>query len=128
MNRQETLSVQFFLRVAAIIYLSYLIITLLVISPALNLLPHKYMHDTYDRELDTGWVLLNPFTLSLDISDARLNDATGKLFVAFSKASINLSLGSLWQSGWVFDALKLQGLDLEVTRITEDGYNFFFFF
>jgi hypothetical protein len=43
MNRQETLSVQFFLRVAAIIYLSYLIITLLVISPALNLLPHKYM-------------------------------------------------------------------------------------
>ena len=124
MNRQETLSVHIFLRVAAIMYLSYLIITLLVISPALNLLPHKYMHDTYDRELDTGWVLLNPFTLSLDISDARLNDATGKLFVAFSKASINLSLGSLWQSGWVFDALKLQGLDLEVTRITEDGYNF----
>ena len=82
------------------------------------------MHDTYDRQLETGWVLLNPFTISLDISDARLNDTNGELFVAFSNASINLSLGSMWQPGWVFDALTLQGLDLEVTRITENKYNF----
>lgn len=115
---------QAFFRVAAIIYIVYLAVTLLVISTALNFLPHKYMHDTYGRQLETGWVLLNPFTISLDISDARLNDTNGELFVAFSSASINLSLGSMWQPGWVFDALTLQGLDLEVTRITENKYNF----
>ena len=115
---------QAFFRVAAIIYIVYLAVTLLVISTALNFLPHKYMHDTYGRQLETGWVLLNPFTISLDISDARLNDTNGELFVAFSNASINLSLGSMWQPGWVFDALTLQGLDLEVTRITENKYNF----
>lgn len=115
---------QAFFRVAAIIYIIYLAVTLLVISTALNFLPHKYMHDTYGRQLETGWVLLNPFTISLDISDARLNDTNGELFVAFSNASINLSLGSMWQPGWVFDALTLQGLDLEVTRITENKYNF----
>ena len=115
---------QFFLRAAAIIYIIYLALTLLVISPALNFLPHKYMHDTYERELDTGWVLFNPFTLSLSISEASLNDATGALFITFSKASINLSLSSLWQPGWVFDAFLLQGLNVHATRITEDEYNF----
>ena len=113
-----------FLRVATILYTIYLAFALLVISPALNVLPHKYVLDTYDRQLETGWVVLNPFTLSLDVSDARLNDSTGEQFVAFRDASVNLSLSSVWQPGWVFDELLLQGLYLEVTRITEGTYNF----
>jgi len=59
-----------FLRIAVIAYISYLAIALLLITPALNILPHRYLADTFDRELHTGWVLLNPFTLSLDISNA----------------------------------------------------------
>lgn len=112
------------LRVAVIAYVSYLVIALLVVTPALNVLPHWFLKDTYSRELRTGWVLFNPFTLSLDIHDAELFDDTGEPFLAFSEASVNLSLDSLWQPGWVFDALLLRDLKLDVVRLDPDEYNF----
>jgi hypothetical protein len=116
--------VRIFLRVIAITYIAYLAIALLLISPVLNVLPHRYVQDTYGRELQTGWVLFNPFTLSLDVSEAQLNDPGGERFVAFSEASIDLSLESLWQPGLVFDAIRIRDLFIAVTRHTEDEYNF----
>lgn len=113
-----------FLRIAAIFYLVYLAIALLLISPLLNFLPQWYMQDTYHRQLQTGWVLLNPFKLSLDISEAQLSDITGERFVAFKEASVNLSLESLWRSGWILDELKIQDLYVAVTRLSEDEFNF----
>jgi hypothetical protein len=121
---REVLVVRIFLRVIAITYITYLAVALLLITPALNLLPHKYLKDNYDRELQTGWVLLNPFALSLDISEAQLDDSTGKPFVAFSEASIDLSLEGLWQPGWVLNTVKIRDLYVEVTRLTETEYNF----
>jgi len=112
------------LRVVVIAYIAYLALTLLVATPALNVLPHKYMKDTYGRELRTGWVLLNPFTLSLDIRDAELLDATGSRFLAFSAASIDLSASSLWQPGWVLDRVYMRDLFLEAARLAPDQYNF----
>ncbi len=113
-----------FLRAVAIIYIVYLAIALLLISPALNILPHKYLQDTYGRELQTGWVLLNPFTLSLDISEAQLSDGTGERFAGFSEASVDLSLESLWQPGWVLDTVSIRDLYVEVSQLGEDEYNF----
>lgn len=112
------------LRIVAIIYVAYLAIALLVITPALNVLPHKYLKDTYGRELQTSWVLLNPFTLSLDINKAQLGDDTGERFVDFSEASIDLSMQSLWQSGWVLDTVRIRDLYVEITRLTADEFNF----
>ena len=119
-----TLSVRTFLRVAVFMYLAYLAIALLVISPALNVLPHWYMQDSYGRELRTGWILLNPFKLSLDISEAALSDDTGERFIGFSEASVDLSLQSLWQPGWVLDTVSIRDLYVDVTRLTEDEYTF----
>ncbi|CAA0101431.1 Uncharacterised protein [Halioglobus japonicus] len=113
-----------FLRVLAITYVVYLAIFLLLITPALNILPHKYLKDNYGRELQTGWILLNPFTLSLDISDAQLSDDSGERFVGFSEASIDISMESLWQPGWVLDTVRIRDLYVEVTRLTENEYNF----
>jgi hypothetical protein len=112
------------LRVAVTLYVSYLVLTLLVITPALNFLPHKYIKDHYGRSLTTKWVLLNPFTLSLEIRDAQLNDPDGERLLAFSDASVNLSTQSLWQSGWVLDAVRLHGLNLAVTRLPDKKFNF----
>ena len=102
------------LRIAVIIYITYLAITLLVISPLLNFLPHKYMQDNYGRELKTGWVLLNPFKVSLDINEAALSDDTGESFLTFSEFSINLSLESLWHPGWVLDTVRVRDLNLDI--------------
>lgn len=115
---------QKFLRIAAIAYLVYLALALLVISPALNLLPHRYLQENYGWELETGWVLLNPFKLSLDISDADIRDPEGETVLSFSSGSVNLSLGSLWRPGWVLDTFSLQNIFLGVTRISEEEYNF----
>ncbi|MCB1703815.1 MAG: DUF748 domain-containing protein [Halioglobus sp.] len=113
-----------FLRVVATIYIAYLVIALLLISPALNFLPHKYLQDTYGRELQTGWVILNPFTLSLDISQAQLGEPGGERFAGFSEASIDLSMESLWQPGWVLDTVRIRDLYVGITRHSADEYNF----
>ena len=112
------------LRFAAIAYLAYLALALLVISPALNVLPHRYIHDTYGWQLRTGWVLLNPFKLSLDISEAELTDTTGAPLVSLGEATANLSLESLWRPGWVLDSLSIQRVLISITRLTGEEYNF----
>lgn len=113
-----------FFRVAVIAYVTYLALALLVITPALNILPHNYVKDTWGRDLRTGWVLFNPFKVSLDIRDLELSDAGGARFLAFSDASINLSMASLWQPGWVLDRVHLRDLYLELARLQVDKYNF----
>ncbi len=60
------------LRIAVIAYVTYLAVALLVISPALNFLPHRYMQDTYGRELRTGWVLDGLYLRDLYLELVRL--------------------------------------------------------
>ena len=43
-----------FIKVAAIIYAAYLALALLIITPALNLLPHWYVEKTWSRQLQSG--------------------------------------------------------------------------
>jgi uncharacterized protein involved in outer membrane biogenesis len=113
-----------FLKVAVIAYGAYLAVALLVISPALNILPHRYLQENYGRELRTGWVLLNPFKLSLDLHDVQLSDPSGERLASLGEASADLSVTSLWQPGWVLDRLFLRGLAVDVTRLRSGQYNF----
>ena len=115
---------QKFLRIAAIIYIAYVAIALLIITPALNYFPHKYVQDTYGRQLHTDWVLLNPFIISLGVSKAELTATNGKPFASFGEASINLSMESLWHNGWIFDSLKMHDIFIDVVRETDDEFNF----
>ncbi len=82
------------------------------------------MKDNYGWELSTGWVLLNPFTLSLDASEAELKNEHSELVLSFSEAEINLSLASIWKTGWVLDKISLQNIFLTVSRLTETEFNF----
>ncbi len=112
------------LRVLAIVYAIYLFFALVIATPALNILPHNYIRDTYGWTLDTGWVVLNPFKLSLDVSDAALRDTRDEQVLGFSEGSVNLSLASLWNAGWVMDRVKFSNIQLAVARISADTYNF----
>lgn len=111
-------------RSIAIAYGIYIALALLVVTPALNFLPKRYIADNYGREFDTQWVWFNPFTLSLEVREAALKQPNGEGFVALDAASINLSTSSLWRPGIVFDALRVEQLDLALTRETADRYNF----
>lgn len=111
-------------RYAGIAYLVYLGLALLIVTPLLNFLPHKYVRDNYDRELDTRFVWFNPFSLSLDIHEGALPETSGEPFVSLDKASVNLSLASLWQEGIVFDRIQLAGLEAHVQRLDAERFNF----
>lgn len=112
------------LRILGISYLVYVALSLLVITPLLNFVPHWYLEDTYGRQLETKWVLFNPFTLSLEIREAAIPEKDGSEFVGFESLSANLSVEGLWQNGWVMDRFALSGLHAYVTQLAPGKFNF----
>ncbi|MFT4518197.1 MAG: hypothetical protein ACI9JM_000578 [Halioglobus sp.] len=112
------------LRILCITYLIYVAISLLIVTPLLNYLPHKFMADTYARELQTKWLWFNPFTVSLEIREAALPDHDGEKFVALGEASINLSLSSVYRQGWIFDQIQVLDLYVHARQLDEEHFNF----
>ena len=112
------------LRFVAILYIVYIAIAVLLVMPALNFLPPWYMQKTFDRQLHTDIVLLNPFTLSLEVRNAELPEHDGERFAAVGKAMVDLSLESIWQEGWVLDAVKVEGLYAHIRRLGDSEFNF----
>ena len=96
------------LRILAIIYASYLALALLVITPALNLLPPWLAKKYLDREYHSEFVWFNPFTLSLELYETQLPERDGERFASLERASVNQSLASLNKPGIGLE--KLEGL------------------
>ncbi|MAT93033.1 MAG: hypothetical protein CME59_10575 [Halioglobus sp.] len=111
-------------RVLAILAIAFYTIPLLIISPLLNILPARYVEEHYGRQLDTEWVVLNPFKLSLDISRAQLSEVDGTPFLALADTSVNLSLASLWRQGFVLDELRVHDVSLRLAHLGENEFNF----
>jgi hypothetical protein len=61
------------------------------------------------RTLALGEVAFNPFTLTLEIRDARLPDADGAPLLAFRRFAVNAQLASLWHRGAVLRSIALEG-------------------
>jgi uncharacterized protein involved in outer membrane biogenesis/outer membrane protein OmpA-like peptidoglycan-associated protein len=112
------------IKILAIIYLAYLAIMVLVVNPALNILPPGYVKDYTGRELQADLILLNPFTLSLDTGKLALPDPDGSQFVSLESATINLSMASIWHPGIVFDQVAVQGLNVHVKQAADGSFNF----
>tara|TARA_R110000772_G_scaffold141114_7_gene250548 strand:+ start:51462 stop:54326 length:2865 start_codon:yes stop_codon:yes gene_type:complete len=94
----------------------YLACSVLIVLPALNILPHRFLQDHYGRQLGTELILFNPFTLAVEVREATLSEPEGGPFLAFSHAEVNLSLASLAGRGLVLDGVALDGLDLHLRR------------
>ncbi len=103
-----------------ITYTVYLACSMLILLPALNILPHRFLQDQYGRQLTTELILFNPFTLALQVREAALSEPDGEPFMAFSYADVNLSLASLIQASLVLDKVALQDLSVHLRR-EEDG-------
>lgn len=112
------------LRILAIIYASYLALALLVITPALNLLPPWLAKKYLDREYHSEFVWFNPFTLSLELYETQMPERDGERFASLERASVNLSLASLYKPGIVFDKLEVIQLFLHVVQKPDGNFNF----
>ena len=112
------------LRIVLRFYLAYLAISLLLILPLLNFFPAWYVDKTFNRKLDTEIILFNPFTLSIEARQVDLPEDDGRPFVGFSSALVDLSVASIWSAGWVFDAVRIEGLYADIVRLENGDFNF----
>ncbi len=112
------------LRGAGIAYAIYLALCVLVLMPALNFLPHWFVKQQYGRELSSEIILFNPFTLALEARQVAMPERDGSPFASLAGARVDLSLESLWHSGWVFDRVALDQLYLHLRRLPDGTPNF----
>ncbi|MBA6412603.1 DUF748 domain-containing protein [Parahaliea sp. F7430] len=111
------------LRIIAALYLVYLALSILLIMPLLNTLPHWFIKQQYQRDFSSELVIFNPFKLSLEVHKAKLDEADGGDFASIDRLSLNLSTSGLWREGWVLDELSLLGLNLHLQRYTSGKLN-----
>jgi hypothetical protein len=112
------------LRILAIGYASYLALVLLVITPALNLLPPWLVKKYLGREFHSEIIWFNPFTLSLELRKTELPELDGTRFVSLDRATVDLSLASLWSGALVLDELGIVQLYVHVVEQPDGNFNF----
>jgi Domain of Unknown Function (DUF748) len=112
------------IRILGICYLVYLAIVLVIITPALNLLPAWAVEKYLGRQLHSEFTYFNPFTLSLEVGKTELPEHDGARFVGLEHATINLSTASLWSGAWVFDKIGIKQLYVHVRELKDGTFNF----
>jgi hypothetical protein len=113
------------LKILGVLYLAYLALMLLVLTPALNIATPKIYRAQTGRELHLEKIIwLNPFTLAVNVRGASSDNPDRSRFWSFDKLYANLSLSSLWRGQLVLDAVQLQGLYLQIDQTSAERYNF----
>ncbi|MEM1153152.1 MAG: DUF748 domain-containing protein [Pseudomonadota bacterium] len=113
-----------FIRILGICYLVYLIIVLVIVTPALNLLPSWAVKKYLGRDLESGFNYFNPFTLSLEVGKTAIPEHDGSPFVSLDHATINISTASLWSRALVFDKIGVEQLFVHVKELPDGTFNF----
>ncbi|MEM6606726.1 MAG: hypothetical protein AAF671_13260, partial [Pseudomonadota bacterium] len=106
------------------IYLVYVGLILLVVTPALNYFVPRLASSTLSRDVESELLVLNPFNLALDLRGVSIVEADGHVPVAFDRVQVNLSLSSLWAAAIVLDGVVAEGLALHVLRYADGGFHF----
>lgn len=106
------------------IYLAYLALCLLILLPALNIGATWAVREFAQRELEHDIIVFNPFTLALHVREAAVYEADGHIPLHVEKAKVDLSLASLWREGIVFDALRVEQLDVHILRYADGSFHF----
>jgi len=112
------------LRILAISYLAYLGVVLLVVTPALNLLPSRLSEKYLGRQFHNEFSYFNPFTLNLELGRSELAETSGEPFVSLDRATINLSIDSLFSGALVFDEIGIEQLYAKVIELPGGKFNF----
>jgi Domain of Unknown Function (DUF748) len=111
-------------RVVAVVYITYIALSVLVVMPAANFFAPRFVQENYGRELRTDIIIFNPFTLTAEVRGASLLERDGSPFAALERATVNLSLASALGQGLVFNEVSVLGLKLHVRRTGPEEFNF----
>jgi hypothetical protein len=67
-----------------------------------------FVHTHYGRTLALGEIHFNPFTLTLDVTQARLPDADGQALLSFERLHVDARFASLWRFAPSFREIILE--------------------
>ncbi len=112
------------LRILGISYIGYLLLVLLLVTPALNLAPPWLVKKYLGRELHSEIIWFNPFTLSLELRRTELPEHDGSRFLSLDRARVDLSVESLWRGALVFDEVSIEQLYVNLIELADGTFNF----
>lgn len=76
-----------------------------------------------NRQVSIGDIAINPYALSAEVSGLAISTADGREIAGFDRLQINLSSASLFKLALVADAIRLDGLRLNVVHQGEGRYD-----
>ena len=83
----------------------------------------KYVANDLNRTLQVEKIRLNPYVMTLEISDLALKEADGEGILAFNRFFIDFELKSLFRWAWTFADISLDGLVLQVDVAPDKSIN-----
>ncbi|MEO5661498.1 MAG: DUF748 domain-containing protein, partial [Polaromonas sp.] len=75
-----------------------------------------WLQERLGRGVSVGAVRTNPFLLTLEVRDVRIEGKHGSPIIAFDKLSAHLDWAGLFRRIWTVDTLALQGLRVHLVR------------
>lgn len=114
-----------FIRLASYIYLAYLLVCVLVISPLLTWGSGKLYQQQTGRTLEHGVVSFNPFTLAITARNLQDKNSDGSVFWSTDRLALNLSLlQSLSHLNYTLDSISIDNVYLHPQIVKNGKWNF----
>jgi uncharacterized protein involved in outer membrane biogenesis len=108
---------------AAALILIYLLFGWLALPPLLQSQAEKFVAEKSGHRLTMDKPEFNPFTLALRLHNLHLTEPDGKPLLAFKQLLVDFSAGSLFRRAYVFDAIRLDGLEATVDQRRDGRLN-----
>ena len=109
------------LKRAALVVAGLFVVTLLFLWLALPAIiqsqAEKFVREKSGHRLTLDRPQFNPFSLELRLANLKLSDPEGKPLLAFRELVVDVSAASLPQRAAVFDAIRLDGLDIALVEL-----------
>lgn len=91
--------------------------------PLVKYLLVKQLSQHLHREVSVDAVAINPYALSARVDGLAVHAADGREVAAFKSLFVNLSSASLFKAALIVDAIRLDGLRLEVVHEGDGRYD-----
>ncbi len=106
-----------------VLALVYLLGTWLLLPRVLQSQAEKFIAEKTGHRLTMDRPEFNPFKLSLRLHNLHLVQPDGAPLLAFKELLVDFSTKSIVRRAWVFDAIRLDGLEASVVELPGDKLN-----
>ena len=114
------------LSVLGLLLIAYGLIGFLLVPRLIDKYATAYVHDDMHRQLRLGAVRFNPFTLTVEISQAQLAEADGAPVFGFDYLLVNAELSSVFTGSYNFRKIQLDAPNVQVITSPQGQLNLAF--